>query len=47
VVKLISVEETKDGFSLLFVLLAVFSAFICLLSAFISSKREIRPKTSF
>jgi hypothetical protein len=45
VVKLISVERMDSAF--LFLLLAVFSGFNCLLSALISSKRARKPKDFF
>jgi hypothetical protein len=45
VVKLISVERMDSAF--LFLLLAVFSSFHCLLSALISSKRERKAKDFF
>jgi hypothetical protein len=45
VVKLISVERMDSAF--LFVLLAVFSGFNCLLSALISSKRIWKSKGFF
>jgi hypothetical protein len=45
VVKLISVERMDSAF--LFLLLAVFSGFNCLLSALISSKRQRKAKDFF
>jgi hypothetical protein len=47
VVKLISVERMDSAFLVLFLLLAVFSGFNCLLSALISSKRNKKAKDFF
>jgi hypothetical protein len=44
VVKLISVERMDSAFLVLFLLLAVFSGFNCLLSALIYSKRTRKAK---
>jgi hypothetical protein len=47
VVKLISVERMDSAFLVLFLLLAVFSGFNCLLSTLVSSKRKMKAKDFF